>query len=202
MNQLARQLVSYVLQEIVHTAWELKEELIAFLQSEEALTDERQPQYASSCKNNDAKVITEKPELILEVSESRPQKVLSSPTVQVSQSGAEIPKQTSKKITLKEANIQVRELLPVLPEKERTVRALAKEIGCAVGTISNTPVWKTYQEGLKKTKTPSSPVVVSLTDEVLATHGEDEDELQRLTEEQRVDQEESESRQFVRRRKL
>jgi hypothetical protein len=103
-------------------------------------------------------------------------------------------------IDREEANVRAREALkdPAL----RSVRALAKAIGCSEGRICRLPAWQAYQEQLKKQgkKEYPSPKAVSLTDGVLANEGRDDSELQRLMDEQAED-DKAGQRQYRRRKR-
>lgn len=111
------------------------------------------------------------------------------------------PAQTrGNRITKDEANVAARDYLAVHAKKRLvTAEELRKAIGCSKGLVSSLPVWKAYQEQLKKNK-PSAPRAVSLTDRTLAGEGRMDEELQRLIEEQKED-DTAERRRYRQRRK-
>jgi hypothetical protein len=73
--------------------------------------------------------------------------------------------------------------------KLRSVRKLAKAIGCSEGLIAQLPAWRAYQDQLKKMDKSKAggPKAIRLTDAVLASQGQDDPELERLIAEQRAD---------------
>ncbi len=96
---------------------------------------------------------------------------------------------SGKRISTAEANLRAREALK--NPKLRSVRKLAKAIGCSAGRIPKLPAWRAYQEELNKPKLPTAPRAVSLTDGVLANEGRDDEALEKLIHEQQADYEES-----------
>jgi hypothetical protein len=116
-------------------------------------------------------------------------------------SGAHVPRQpaaeskggqrTARRITKEEANIRAREALktPGL----RSVRKLAKAIGCSTGMAAKLPAWLAHQAELEqqgKKKAPG-PKAMGLTDRVLSAKGQDDSQLETLIAEQQADFEES-----------
>jgi hypothetical protein len=97
-----------------------------------------------------------------------------------------------QKITLEEANIEVRRLLKENPSSDWTVRTLAQKVGCSIGTISTCPMWHAYKERRDKLRTEGTINTVSLTKEleaVLGT-GEKDEQLHNVIAEQEKDRRE------------
>lgn len=108
------------------------------------------------------------------------------------------PPTAKRSIDRDEANLRAREALG--NPKLRTIRKLAKAIGCSTGLVGKLPAWTAYQDGLRRKKSPSSPIAVSLTDRVLTTKGQYDPELAKLIGEQRADDEARKKRYRQRRR--
>ncbi|MBU4273122.1 MAG: hypothetical protein KKA28_14775 [Planctomycetes bacterium] len=92
------------------------------------------------------------------------------------------------RVTRQEANLRAREALKNRRIKW-TYRGLAGAVGCSGGLVPKLPAWQAYKEeiqGQRKKKTPA-PKAVSLTDKVLATTGQNDEELKRLMAEQKAD---------------
>jgi len=110
------------------------------------------------------------------------------------------------RITAEEYNVRAREALK--NPRLRSVRQLAKAIGCSTGLVTYLPAWRAYQEWLERQgrKKPHSPKVVALSKGVLVSEGQNDPELERLIAEQQADYEESplvsQARKHRRRRKV
>lgn len=82
-----------------------------------------------------------------------------------------------------EANERARRILPEYVRKHGRlppVREAARMIGCAAGAVSRLPIYRAIKERLDAGQRPKKPKTVSLTPEVLATTGRDDEELKRL----------------------
>jgi hypothetical protein len=95
-----------------------------------------------------------------------------------------------------EYNIRAREYLYSNRDREGsknpvTVRELAEAVGCSEGKATMLPAWRALMEMRKKHARPKKPKAVSLTDNVLATEGKEDEALQRLIEEHEADWEPS-----------
>jgi hypothetical protein len=88
-----------------------------------------------------------------------------------------------------EANHRARDILREYPEI--SVRELARRIGCSTGLVSQLIVYRMVRERLDSDAQPKKPKTVSLSDDLLAMTGRDDEALKRLIEEQEADSEPS-----------
>ncbi len=99
--------------------------------------------------------------------------------------GGQISKGRVAGITVAEANERAMELArkdPGFVRKKQ--REWAKEIGCSVGLVGKLPFWCQMMKmsGRGRKDKPKQPKAVSLTDAVLASHGQEDEALQKLIE--------------------
>lgn len=95
------------------------------------------------------------------------------------------------RLTVAEANRKAMELAlhdPALFRK-LTARALAKRIGCSLGLVRKLPFWQKMMQvtGRGRQGRAARPKAVTFTDKLENTIGDRDEELQRLTEEQKAD---------------
>lgn len=88
-----------------------------------------------------------------------------------------------------EANYRARGILRENPNI--TVRELASRIGCSTGLVSQLTSYRVVRERLDSDAQPKKPKTVSLSDDLLAMTGRDDEALKRLIEEQEADSEPS-----------
>ena len=91
------------------------------------------------------------------------------------------------RITKEEANIRARAALK--NPKLRTVRKLAKAIGCSPSLVPKLPAWRAYQEKLEKRGKIKTGIrdAVPLTNEILETHEQKDPMLEQLFADQERD---------------
>lgn len=99
-------------------------------------------------------------------------------------------------LSLEEANVKARDYLQKNAHREQdddpvSSRELANAIGCALGRVPKLPIWKALMEKRKKQQKGSAPKAVALSEGVLASTGQNDEELQRLIREQKSDSEPS-----------
>jgi len=95
-----------------------------------------------------------------------------------------------RKITLEEANIEVRRLLREDPSWGWTVRNLATKVRCSTGTVARCPAWKAYNERRDQLRKEGTIQTVSLSREMESVlgSGEKDEVVQQLIAEQEEDQ--------------
>ena len=108
------------------------------------------------------------------------------------QNGTELRTLRPEKMTLEKANEKAMKLAKANPQfVHRTQREWAKDIGCAVGQVSNLPFWIEVAIRTGRKRKGKRPRVVSLTDKVLAATADPEAEMNRLIAESNADREPS-----------
>ncbi len=96
---------------------------------------------------------------------------------------AEANRRVASKLKQKKGKITLRELSEQITDES--------DFNCSTGLISDTTAWKTFQEKKKKSRSPSSPRTVSLSEKLLATHGSRDEALGALIQDQEEDHEPS-----------
>jgi hypothetical protein len=102
------------------------------------------------------------------------------------------PSPPKRRVSRAEANVKARDYLRRNAVREQQgnpvgARELAGHVGCSVGLICILPVWRALVEEREKRRKSKTPDAVNLSDKVLATTGQQDEELNRLLADQRAD---------------